>query len=273
MISVHHIPSPPLSSFVRLFWYYDGYVQPHPRERLLPGGTMSLVVNLREDHIRTYDTQTQQNPQTIRGHVLSGARSNFFVVDTRNMVHTIGVQFRPGGGFPFLKMPADEVTGQSLSLDQLWGEAGQDLRVRLLEAATPQRMFRVVELWLLQQLARPMERHRAVSYALTQFQQGSRIPSVGELVARLGISQRRFIQLFTAEVGLTPKVFSRVMRFQRAVNTIGNRDDVDWASLALDCGYYDQAHFIHDFQAFSGIPPSAYLAHKTAHLNHVPEHD
>jgi AraC-like DNA-binding protein len=76
--------------------------------------------------------------------------------------------------------------------------------------------------------------------------------------------------LFQKEVGLTPKLFCRVRRFQRVLRCIQKGLAFDWTQIALECGYYDQAHFIHDFHAFSGINPSAYLAAHTAHLNHVP---
>jgi len=270
MIAVQRTASPPLSQFVRLLWYYDGFEQPHSKERLLPDGTMSLVVNLRENCMRLPDPESRCGMQTTGGHVLSGARSGFFVVDTSDMVCTLGAQFSPGGAFPFLKMPAGELSEQALSLDLLWGSDGDDLRVRLLEAPTPERKFRVVENWLLQRLAKPLQRNPAVAYALQQFQRPSYSPAVASIVQKIGISQRRFIQLFTAEVGLAPKVFSRVMRFQRAVHIIASSPRVDWAQLALACGYYDQAHFIHDFQAFSGIAPSMYVASRPRYVNHVP---
>ena len=65
-------------------------------------------------------------------------------------------------------------------------------------------------------------------------------------------------------------MFDRVSRFQRVVQIAHGTDEIDWADLALDCGYYDQAHFIHEFQAFAGITPSVYLESRTEHLNHVP---
>jgi AraC-like DNA-binding protein len=71
-------------------------------------------------------------------------------------------------------------------------------------------------------------------------------------------------------VGLAPKVFCRVRRFQRVLRMLHKTTQVDWADVALECGYYDQAHFIHDFQSFCGLTPSAYLAAATPHLNHVP---
>jgi AraC-like DNA-binding protein len=273
MIAERHIPLAPLSQFVQLLWYYDGFVQPHSKERLLPDGSLSLVVNLHQDRIRVFNSRDTSQCDTLRGgHVLSGARASFFVLDTENAVGTVGVHFRPGGASPFLRMPVSEVSELSLSLDQLWGSEGSDLRGHLLEAASVQRKFQIVEQWLLERLAKPLERTPAVAYAVRQFQQPV-APSVSCVVDRIGMSHRRFIQIFTAEVGLSPKVFSRIMRFQRAVNCIRERNEADWARLALDCGYYDQAHFIHDFQVFSGITPSTYIASGPRLGNHVPLHE
>jgi AraC-like DNA-binding protein len=94
-----------------------------------------------------------------------------------------------------------------------------------------------------------------------------------ELADQIGISSRRFIQLFSNEVGLTPKLFTRVRRFQQVLQNIQTGAELSWVDMAASCGYFDQAHFIHDFKEFSGINPSTYLAQKTGHLNHVPIHE
>jgi methylphosphotriester-DNA--protein-cysteine methyltransferase len=91
---------------------------------------------------------------------------------------------------------------------------------------------------------------------------------------QIGLSQRRFIQVFRDEVGLTPKLFCRIQRFQEVLRRIGKGQQFEWVDVALDCGYYDQAHFINDFQAFSGLNPTAYLAHpRDRNPNHVPIRD
>ena len=89
------------------------------------------------------------------------------------------------------------------------------------------------------------------------------------LTARVVRNSRRFIQIFRDEVGLTPKLLCRVLRFQEVINTIEKRDAVDWVDIALSCGYFDQAHFIHDFRSFAGITPTGYQAGKTQFRNHV----
>ena len=69
---------------------------------------------------------------------------------------------------------------------------------------------------------------------------------------------------------MAPKLFARVQRFQSVVGTVHAASEVDWSDIAAACGYFDQAHFIHDFRAFSGFTPGAYLALKSEHRNHVP---
>jgi AraC-like DNA-binding protein len=123
---------------------------------------------------------------------------------------------------------------------------------------------------LLEQLAHPLELHPAVRYALGQFQQESHGCRIAKVTDEIGLSPRRFIELFRRQVGLAPKVFCRVRRFQNVLQMVRETEAVHWADVALQCGYYDQAHFIHDFRSFSDLTPSAYLAAATPHLNHVP---
>ena len=269
-----HIPQPPLSKFVDLFWFYDGYSPgPHKKERLMPDGSIELVINLNQDEARIYDRENLQKCERLPGALVCGPHSSFFVIDTAQQASVIGIHFKPGGAFPFLKMPAIELHNLHVSLEDLWGREAGLLRERLLEARTPQQKLRVLEECLLQQAFRPLERHRAVDCALGLFRNIHTAPAMSELAGEIGISSRRFIQLFSNEVGLTPKLFARVRRFQNLLLQLRNAREIDWADLAASCGYFDQAHFIHDFKEFSGINPTAYLAQKTDHLNHVPIHE
>ena len=96
---------------------------------------------------------------------------------------------------------------------------------------------------------------------------------VRDVARRVGLSQRRFIQVFTAEVGLTPKLYCRVRRFQRAREMVRNTLAPDWTRVAVECGYFDQSHLIRDFHAFSGLSPGDYLRRRSEQVlpNHVPQ--
>lgn len=270
MLYLAHKPLPPLSGFVDVLWLYEGYDVPHEKERLLPDGSVELVINLAEDSIRVYDSHDPQKSYTIPGCVVSGPRSEFFVIDTAGEASTVGVHFKPGGAFPFFAVPPMELHNQSVALECLWGSASDRLRERLLEAETAENKLKVLECCLLEQLKKPLEHHPVVGFALQQLCNSIQPPKLSRVVDQIGCSQRRFIQLFGDQVGLTPKLFSRVRRFQKVIQSAHSVEAINWTQMALDCGYYDQAHFIHDFQSFAGITPSQYLARKTPHVNHVP---
>jgi AraC-like DNA-binding protein len=270
MIARTYIPPPPLSEFVALFWLHEGFAASHAKERVLPTGTMELVINLREDTLRVYNRHDHSQFQSFRGSVLCGAHSEFFVIDTASQAAIMGVHFKPGGAFPFLQLPAGELHDVHVSLDTLWGTKANDLREQLLDAPTPETKFRILEQFLLAQTARSLARHPAVAWALKELQCVPQTRTLSDLAAQIGLSPRRFIQVFREEVGLTPKLFCRVRRFQEIVRRISRGQRIDWVEVALACGYFDQAHFIHDFRAFSGLNPTTYFMQRGEHPNHVP---
>jgi len=253
------------------FWSEEGYDPPHAKERALPTGTVELIINLLDDEMRVYDRQDHNRPQSFREALICGAHSGYFVIDTAKQSSVMGVHFRPGGALPFLRMPACELRDAHVSLDALWGPDADRLRERLLEAQTPEGRFRILEGALLARLEKGhLARHPAVSFALSEFLSVPHAKRISEVTDRIGLSQRRFIQIFDEEVGLTPKLFCRVRRFQEVVHLIESRKRIEWAEVALASGYYDQAHFINDFRAFCGLTPTAYLTKRSERLNHVP---
>jgi AraC-like DNA-binding protein len=264
-------PGPPLDEFVDRFWLCSDSPQ-HPRERILPSGTLELVINLSDDEIRIYDAKRPDRCRQYPGAVVSGPYRDFFLIDPLQHASIIGVHFRPGRAFPVLGVPASELADAHVDLETLWGSTAAELRERLCAAATPADRFAVLEDALLGRLRRPPRRHSAIPVALDAFERADAAVTVRDLARRVGLSQRRFIQLFTAEVGLTPKLYGRVRRFQRARELVRNAAAPDWAAVAVACGFFDQSHLIRDFGEFSGLSPVAYLNQRSKHvlLNHVP---
>jgi AraC-like DNA-binding protein len=259
MLYLTYTPAWPLLDFVEDFWLYDGYTQPHLMERILPSGTIELVINLRDDELRIYDAAHPNLYKRFPGTLVSGAYGRFFVIDTAEEASIMGVHFKPGGAFPFLGLPAGELADTHVDLETLWGRSAIKLRERLCDAATPLERFRLLEEALLAHLFRPLEHHYAVPTALDAFGQKDARATVRDVSRHIGLSQRRFIQVFTEEVGLTPKLFSRVQRFHRALALVRQATAPDWAQLAVNCGYFDQSHLIRDFLMFSGLSPMDYL--------------
>lgn len=265
-----YIPRAPLAYFVKWMWLSQGDPPSHRRERVLPNGTMQLLISLQEKTLRVYDRQKINQFQSFPASVVVGMQSEYSIIDTAPQASMIGVAFKPGGASPFFKCPANELQEAHVPLESLWGAGASDLRDRLQEAQTPADKFRILEQFLIHRVVRPLELHPAVIYALSEFQGVARLRTISQVVDQMGFSARRFIQLFHESVGLTPKLFCRIFRFQEVLRILSDGHEINWAEIALNCGYFDQAHFIHDFRSFSGIHPTAYLAHRSEHVNHVP---
>ena len=265
-----YTPPAPLAQFVKCFWYWQGAPQTHAKEQLMPNGEPAIIINLRDEPIRIYDPHNLSAGQCFGLAVLSGPRSTPFVIDTAQEDRVFGIEFQPGGSFPFFRIPSSEFADGDVSLNTLWRSAADELRERLLEARDVDGMFARTEKFLSRQAVRPFELHPGVMFALHRFCARPHSTTVASVLDQIGLSHRHFVQIFHDQVGLTPKSFSRVRRFQRVLTMVHRAPNIDWAGVALDCGYYDQAHFIHDFQAFSGFTPTVYAARATQHLNHVP---
>lgn len=268
---VQHVysPGPTLAGLVDMLWYYRGGVSPQGHERLMPDGTMSIIINLREDSLPVYDRNDTGNVLSQRGTLWVGVQSEFSVIDTACQAELMGVQFKPGGAAAFLECPASELHGLEVNLESIWGGRAAELRTALTDAPSVAEKFRVLAEMLRAQLRPASRPHPVVTFALHQFhtKPGCRLD---ELVERTGYSARRFIELFSAGVGLTPKMYQRVWRFQSALHRLYAGSSADLAGLALAAGYYDQAHFNHEFRTFSGLTPTANLARRGPHANHVP---
>jgi AraC-like DNA-binding protein len=271
MVSYRHKPPPPLDRFVEVIWVMESAAAPHPKERLLPDGSVELVFSLREETFPVYSRENLDRCEIFRGSVICGPHSQPFAIDTTTEVSVAGVHFKPGGAYPFLKLPFGELHNMHVGLDAFWGRAGASrVREQLLVARTPEAKARVLEETLLSAVGGAPDRHPAVAFALNAFHGMPETQKIAAVADRIGLSARRFIDVFRNEVGLTPKLFCRVRRFQKALRLVSSGRAVNWPEVALTCGYFDQAHFIHDFRAFSGINPSGYVADYTGHANHVP---
>jgi AraC-like DNA-binding protein len=265
----HRVPRAPLDRFIESIWLYRNDPRPHALERVLPTGAVQLIVNLKEDETRLYDAEDPSRFVATAGTVLSSMQTRFQVIDTSEQESVAGVVFRPGGTVPFVRVPAHETSDADVPLAALWNERRTaELRERLLESAGPDAALDALETALFEALT-PSVPHPAVSYALGVFERAPVTPTIATVSDAIGLSAKRFIERFKIDVGLTPKRYCRVRRFQRALKHAHQGRDVDWTQVALDCGYFDQAHFIHDFRGFAGLTPTGYRAGRTSFQNHV----
>src|SRR5262245_38134639 len=265
----HRVPRPPLDAFVASIWLFRSGPRPHALERVLPTGAAQLIVNLKEDRTRLYDPEPPHQCIATAGTILAGVQSRYQIIDTSEQEYVAGVAFRPGGTAAFIQAPACETRDADTPLESLWRRQRiADLREQLLESDHPEAQLDVIEN-VLREMLQPTGVHPAIAFALAAFNRAPLTANIGAVTEAIGMSAKRFIERFKTQVGVSPKRYCRIRRFQQALVRAHRGHPVDWPQVALECGYYDQAHFIHEFRSFSGLTPTAYQACRTAFQNHV----
>ena len=270
MLYLERIPAAPLAPFIRMLWYAQVPSAAHQRERILPSGCVQIILNLARDYV--LDCPEGQPDVHRPPALVVGARSVYEIVDSSDMADLIGMVFTPGGFTPFASDAAHLFSNQTVALDSIWGNQAPGLRDRLRELTSPEARLDFLEQFLRSRILPQLDRRTRspqVQFALRYFAHNPSMASVRETARQIGWSERRFSQVFREEVGLTPKVWCRIQRFQHAVRQLHAGVDIPWAELALDCGYYDQSHFANEFRAFSGVDATTYSARRTQWANHI----
>ena len=252
---------PPLDALVECVWFLTSTRQDAdaaPEQRILPDGCVELVCHF-GDRFLAISRDGLRSPQPVC--FLVGLLTTPFVVQPAGSADTMGVRFRPGCAYLFLPCPLVALTDRAVSLEDLWGAQAHDLWDQL--AAAPDEAARVdlIASALLERLA-CADPDRVVASAVGDLVRSAGRASVGAIAARAGVTTRHVQRRFRERVGASPKLLARILRFQ---NTLRRRAALldgrtDWVRVAVECGYVDQSHLIHDYAAFAGDTPASLLA-------------
>jgi AraC-like DNA-binding protein len=185
---------------------------------------------------------------------------------------SVGVHFKPWGPAPFLPMPAAELCDRPVTLEDVWGRPTvAALRDRLATAAGPHEMLTLLEDQLMRLVCETAGLD-LVRYTSSVIAAATGGVAISDLSAAAGVSSTHLAKRFKEVIGVTPKRLARTHRFTATVLAIDPAGPVDWLELAGRVGYYDQAHFGHDFRAFTGMTPTRYLDVRRRFLGEHPGH-
>jgi len=245
-------PCPALAPYVQCHWCMTASAAPSFLNRICPDGCADIIIDLaaslpaggRLDGRRTFAVGTMRRASRIP---LAGR------------IHLQGVRFRPGAAECFFRVPMHELTDRMIPLLDLWGGAA-GLESGVEEAPTAlDRITRVEEL-LLVRLGRAPDPAPAVRHAIGFIARTTGQRPVRDLERVVGLGGRHLERRFRDAVGISPKLFSRVVRFRRALAFLRQPGRFSWSRLAVDAGYYDQAHLIREVKTLAGITPAGLAA-------------
>jgi AraC-like DNA-binding protein len=240
-----------VSRFVDFFWILED--DSDAVQRIVPDGCPALILNL----LRPFESFAQGRWSAQPVCFLAGQTTRPLLIRSRGPVRILGISFLPHGASGLLGHPIDELTDSIVPIEVLSPVLSRELD-RVRDPAPLLVQLGRLETILQTFAANSGGEDRLVSHAVDRIIETGGGLDVRTLAGDLSISPRQLERRFRDRVGITPKLFSRIQRFQGVFQAI-ERVPHNWVDAALSCGYYDQAHLIRDFRDFAGEPPAALL--------------
>jgi AraC-like DNA-binding protein len=260
-------PGPALREYVDYLWTFELHGAPeHARERVLPTGTVELCISTLEGQEEARIVDPIAGERRLRGGIAAGCYTHAFEFDTRaNVRRVAGAHFKPGGAARLLGAPAGDLANAHVALTDLWGPGATELRERLCAATSSQQQITLLEQALIARLPDRPRPRPAIAAALAALDRPR--AEVGQVARMLELSRRRFIEIFSEDVGMTPKRFAMVRRFQRALALASRAAAPAWSRIAAECGYYDQPHLCRDWTDITGLSPEEHIRRRAIPVN------
>ena len=266
---VSRVPRPPLDGLIDDLYYLEG-APPYARLRLPASPAALLIVNLGAPFRIRAGTDLKTAEYADGCVITTPTRAFQFGYPPRT--RSVGVHFKPWGPAPFLPMPAAELCDRPVTLEQVWGRpAVAELRDRLATAEEPHEMLTLLEGELMRRLGETAGLGLVRSTSRVIAATGGAV-AIDDLRVSAGVSNTHLARQFKELVGVTPKRLARSYRFTATMLAVDPAGPVNWAELAGGAGYFDQAHFGHQFRAFTGLTPTRYVEARRRFLSEHPGH-
>ena len=245
-------PDPRLAKFIEALAFSSDEDEPDAPHaiRVVPDGCVDLLFSV------AVEGGSGEAPRAD----VFGTKTRPLLIETGLPVENVAVRFRPGAAVRFLRTSASVLTDTSVDLSAFWGEGGRALVRDVAQAASPAERAAAIERALLERLAGAQESDaldRATEQAVACIERSGGRVSVRDLVAQVGVGERRLERAFRERVGVSPKRLARILRFRGAYVALARgRAQTE---VALESGYSDQAHLLRDFRELAGAAPSRVL--------------
>jgi AraC-like DNA-binding protein len=261
-------PNAAAARFVRCYWMLEDDGSESGIQRIVPDGRAELIFNLGQPYEACKEGTWKPQPQCF----LFGQITGPLVLrraDSGSAARMVGIRFHPHTAGRLLKIPIGELTDRAVSLDDLSGRLHREFQP-VGEAGSPLERLAALDGIVAALGKNAGSDDRLLAAAVSEPDLAGGTASVRALAERAGLSARQFERRFRQAVGIPPKLFSRMQRFQRVFRSLESAE-ARWADIAVRCGYYDQAHLIRDFREFAGQAPAALLAEDSDLARHFVE--
>lgn len=249
-------PSKILQPFIKYYWTLENNKKSYNigPQRIFPTGFIEVIFYYGDPYFKISKNNFKelQPKSQINGHT-----TGYYDVLPAGRIGLLSAVLHPNAARLFFDLPITELTNQSVNITDLKGDEINALEEKLQSATNNKERVRTVEKYFFKQLIeKKLYDFKKINNCINKINLKKGIISIQELANESFLSQKQFNRKFSEFVGLNPKQFLRIIRFQHAIFSYQNDSSVNFTELAYACGYYDQPHFIHEFKAFTGFTPT-----------------
>ena len=249
-------PNKDLAAFVKCYWTLESPKEKTPeRNTIVPDGCMKMIFHYGD--LYKHYTATGNCMELPKCFVI-GQLTGPYEVEPAGETGTFFVCFQPNGFLPFATVPIREMENSAVPLDKLFGKEGQEIGQKILNASSAEERINLIEVFLFNRLRDATAIDQIVKSTVETILTANGQLSVDELSRKTSIKRRQLERRFSSAIGLSPKQLSKTIRLQATLKTLLSKKNTNLTALAYESEYYDQAHFIKDFKAFTGITPKEF---------------
>jgi AraC-like DNA-binding protein len=246
-------PHPILQDTVKCFWVHEGNYSPDHVQHITPDGCVELIFNFGSPYLLC----TQTPPCVLPPAVLVGFQKKTLPIRVHGTVKVVAARLFAWGALALLDGAADTRTDAVTAVGPRWDTLIEQLRSHVTQRRYDEAWTALQDFLIPQALMRVYDWKRVQSAAKLLYHTMGQC-RIEELADACHTSVRNLERRFQRVVGATPKFFARTVRFEQAQRRLMFEPESDLTHVAHECGYFDQAHFIKEFRAFTGMTPSEY---------------
>lgn len=256
---IHAAPAAPLWPHVRRYCGYAEHSDEPVRRCEVPGSLVTVILGLGPTIDVSEPANPERPPQRL-GSFVAGLHDRPATTEYEGEQRGIEINLDPLAAYRILGMPMHELSGRTVDLTDVLARADRRLPNLLQDASSWEARFSLLDRFVAGRLEASRDPAPEVALALSRLRRSGGGAPIAALAAETGWSQRRLVRGFREQVGMHPKGFGRLLRFERVIRRLHAGDGTALGEIALDCGYYDQPHLNRDFRQFAGVSPTRYIA-------------
>ncbi len=252
----YQVNEPILKHFIKYFWVMKSDQQVSINHKLLPVNNIDFILNFSSPIKYMSAGKKEIVPEIFH---LNGIRDEYHMINQTGKLNVVGISFFPDGLYPFLKTPLSEFTNKTIDLDLFFKKFTLEIEEKLNITSSIQEKIDIIENELLLLLDYKYIPSKETCQIISTYYSNIDNMSINDFCNQYGINQRKLERTFNNYIGISPKLFYRLNRFQGILNKIIKHEYFDLTSLTYENDYYDQTHFLKDFKSFTGCSPKQFI--------------